>query len=195
MLNEVFVPGDDKIFSLGQVDNGTVDHSPTMEALFSPVAAVPKDIVAGLTADFYTPDRNNTGEEASLIMHYFDKAFYIQFPFYDHPSGERDRGWIFKLTLKGPTFYATLAISQLDHRSTRVVQRGSQTLALKGKIDYYAIALCELNPILKNLQVASGLAGLVDSIQALACMLQLIFFEVCSSRYVLAIVWNPIDLP
>jgi hypothetical protein len=119
--------------------------------------------------------------EASLLMQYLDHIFPLQFPFYKPSVSEGGRGWLLDLILRTrPLFHAVLSL-KLCH------MRSSQSLENLNKCDpdiledtdkHHTLALSELRSHIDGLELSTGSANVARKIEVLACMLQLVSFEV-----------------
>ncbi|KAM3084333.1 hypothetical protein ACMFMG_001561 [Clarireedia jacksonii] len=116
-------------------------------------------------------------DEASLLMHYLDHAFYSQFPFYSPSTDAGGRGWLVTL-LSGDqkVYYATIAFSQY-HRD---LKSSARRLSVIGsyqaveKIDYHWLALEQLQIYLREIHTRNESGRIIRNIQALTCNLQLV---------------------
>lgn len=120
-------------------------------------------------------------KEATLLMHYLDHVFYVQFPFYDSSAASNGRGWLFNLLMQDMSVYhAALALSQY-HRRSMTPKHGdiaSQTGLSQYDNEYYIRAHRELQDSISVGQMWSGTSGLIRCVPALTCSLYLLFFEV-----------------
>lgn len=154
------------------------DHVPNKTEVFtapdltSPYSAFKDDI----SRSFLNTSWINE-DEADLMMHYLDHVFYIQFRFYTPPVS-RGRGWLLSLlTCTKPLYHAALSLSAF-HRQSLLIDQGT--------IETNDVSLSELeryqNLTLKELQLFiqdhSALETPGGHIQILACIVQLISFEV-----------------
>lgn len=116
--------------------------------------------------------------EDTLFMHYLDQVFYIQYPFY---SNRRGRGWLFSILRRAKSAYhAALALSQY-HQHLTLPQDNSIASSLdylRGKDGHYDLALREMQISIAKSHMWSGTSGLIRSVEALTCTLQLLFWEV-----------------
>ncbi|TGO40574.1 hypothetical protein BHYA_0035g00480 [Botrytis hyacinthi] len=119
-------------------------------------------------------------QEASLMMHYLDHVFFIQFRFHT-PSLSSGRGWLLSLLTKTkPLYHAALSLSAFHRQSLLLEQESGQA-----EIDYlhelqhhYDLALKGLQDFIQtNNKNASEQGAFDGNIQILACMIQLISFE------------------
>lgn len=119
-------------------------------------------------------------QEASLMMHYLDHVFFIQFRFHT-PSLSSGRGWLLSLLIRTkPLYHAALSLSAFHRQSLLVEQESGQA-----EIDYlhelrhhHDLTLKELrNFIQSNNKNVSEQGAFDGNIQILACMIQLISFE------------------
>lgn len=133
------------------------------------------------SARLLTSFQNRSAEEATLLMHYLDYVFFIQFPFYDDSFSSTGRGWLFTLLAgEESTYSATLALSNCLPRSSHIQMQmaanGESHLKVNNK--YYTSALRRLQLSLAEAPNWSASVRFSRSLQATTCMLQLIFFEV-----------------
>ncbi|ESZ90633.1 hypothetical protein SBOR_8983 [Sclerotinia borealis F-4128] len=119
-------------------------------------------------------------QEASLMMHYLDHVFFIQFRFHI-PSLSSGRGWLLSLlTRTKPLYHAALSLSAFHRQSLLLEQEGGQA-----EIDYlhelqhhHNLTLKELQNFIQTHNRNASEQGVFDgNIQILACMCQLISFE------------------
>ena len=112
--------------------------------------------------------------ESSLMMHYLDHVFFIQFRFYAPSIATGGRGWLLSLlTQTKPLYHAALSLSAC------LAQEGGEA-----RTDYLQELERHHNLTLEELQLfiqahsehASTAFG--GNVQILACMVQLISFEV-----------------
>jgi hypothetical protein len=125
--------------------------------------------------------QNNSTEEATLLMHYLDHVFFIQFPFYDNSFSTPGRGWLFALLTGEESLHsATLALSQCLPRSSHIQMEipTNEEPHPKSNNKYYTSALCRLRLSLAEAPNWSASTRFSRSLQATTCILQLIFFEV-----------------
>ncbi|CAD6439239.1 64585307-f8cb-4a19-bfa8-82eaea6783ff [Sclerotinia trifoliorum] len=119
-------------------------------------------------------------QEASLMMHYLDHVFFIQFRFHT-PSLSSGRGWLLSLLIRTkPLYHAALSLSAFHRQSLLLEQESGQA-----EIDYlhelrhhHDLTLKELrNFIQTNNKNVSEQRAFDGNVQILACMIQLISFE------------------
>jgi hypothetical protein len=128
-------------------------------------------------------DRACSHTEDTLLMHYLDHVFYFQYPFYQPCEGE-GRGWLLSMLRRVKSAYhATLALSECHKHSTypsnTVVSASLDHFRAKG--GHYDSAIRKMQDQIGGLKPWSGNSGLVHSVEALTCILQLLFWEVCST--------------
>lgn len=129
------------------------------------------------------------GNEANLMMHYLDNVFYIQFRFFTPSVQAGGRGWLLSLlNHTKPLYHAAISLSAF-HQQSLISQQGAD----QAQIDYFHQLELHHNLTLEELQwfirahtestsLGKGFGG---KVQILACMVQLISFEV---RYLFTIV-------
>ncbi|KAI9149649.1 Trichothecene biosynthesis transcription regulator TRI10 [Paramyrothecium foliicola] len=116
-------------------------------------------------------------KETSLLMHYLDVVFPLQFPLHDR-SYEGKREWLLAiLTSSRSVYYATLSLSLL-HKESRLDD--FESVWQSERTRYYILAVQEFQQLLDQLDTAAGIAKLKGNIHALASTVQLISIEVNS---------------
>jgi len=116
-------------------------------------------------------------DEADLMMHYLDHVFYIQFRFYK-PAVSRGRGWLLSLlTCTKPLYHAALSLSAF-HRQSLLIDQGivqTDSMTLRELEWHHNLTLKELQLFIQD---HSAVDNPGRHIQILACIVQLISFEV-----------------
>ena len=118
--------------------------------------------------------------EDILFMHYLDQVFHIQYPFY-HSATRQERGWLFSILMRVKSAYhAALALSEHHRYSTLPQKSGfaNNLGSLQAKGGHYDLALREIQLFIGQSHMWTGTTGLVRRIEALTCILQLLFWEV-----------------
>lgn len=114
--------------------------------------------------------------EASLMMHYLDHVFFIQFRFHTPSISAGGRGWLLSLlTQTKPLYHAALSLSAC------LAQEGgeAQTDYLQELERHHNLTLRELQVFIQaHSQDVSTRLAFSGNVQILACMMQLISFEV-----------------
>ncbi len=127
--------------------------------------------------------------EDELFIYYLDVVFYVQYPFFDS-SHKQSRTWLFSILKRARSAYhAMLAVSERHKQSTT---ESSLHWLISNQPNYYDIAVREMELIMGDYSSMSGTAGLTCCTEALTCILQLLFCEVC--RYPWRIVTLIVDL-
>ncbi|KAF2443239.1 hypothetical protein P171DRAFT_496605 [Karstenula rhodostoma CBS 690.94] len=109
-----------------------------------------------------------------LLMHYFDRVFYLCCPFYPSTSSH-GRGWLFSILMrKSSVYHAALALSEY-HQATSSQQTSFQLMQGRGK--HYNLALQELQACIGNLCSGYENLCLEHNIEVLAAILHLLFYE------------------
>jgi hypothetical protein len=118
------------------------------------------------------------GVEDSLLMHYLDHVFYVQYPFY-HSGSRQGRGWLFSILRRAKSaYYTALALSE-HHQYSTLPQHGCISRSphrLRERGGHYDQALREMQLILATW---TGNLDLSRNIDILASILLLLFWEVC----------------
>lgn len=114
--------------------------------------------------------------EASLLMVYLDHGFPQQFPFYHPTLQQGGRAWLLPLlTSTKPVYYASLALGALYWRKS-LLGRESNSLARQLKQDEeqsLILALREFRLFMSEPMDTD------DCLSALACIMQMVAYEVC----------------
>ena len=130
--------------------------------------------------DYYLeePTLLRQDKEDMLLLHYLDEIFYTQYPFYSNPH-KQFRSWLFSIIRRVPSVYhATLALSECHMES--ITANCRITTKPKEK-DYYTLALHEVEVKVRECSSLSGRARLVQSLENLACISQILFYEVSTT--------------
>jgi C6 transcription factor Pro1 len=129
--------------------------------------------------------------ETILLMHYLDVIFPLQFPFYQPSTADGGRGWLLALLLQSrPLYDAALSLADWHWNATmrhdpvqRSLNRGETVeQGRENGFGYdkqlYVRAIAGLRSRIDILSQKGPDEGLKDSIEVLACIVQLIFLEV-----------------
>lgn len=117
--------------------------------------------------------------ETTLLMNYLDHVFPIQFNCYTPPVTELGRGWLLALlTRTKPLYHAALALSAFYMHSIllNTGRKISSDRQWEQMEMHYSLAFRELQPQITGLKDSPNLKS---AIETLACVIQLISFEVC----------------
>ncbi|KAH8812836.1 fungal-specific transcription factor domain-containing protein, partial [Xylogone sp. PMI_703] len=122
-------------------------------------------------------------EEDVLFMHYLDEVFFIQYPYY-HAFNNQGRGWLYSLLrCVKSAYYATLALS--EHHRYLTLQSNNRAVTTPHPRDnaiYYNLALQAMQLSIGESHNWSGATSLTQSIEALSCILQLLFRELLGTN-------------
>jgi hypothetical protein len=127
--------------------------------------------------------------EASLLMHYLDHIFPLQFPFYKPSVSEGGRGWLLDFILRTrPLFHAVLSLKLCHMQSSQSFENLNKCdpNLLEDIEKHHTLALSELRNHIDGLELSTGSANLSRKIEILACMMQLVSFEVSSGLILLS---------
>jgi hypothetical protein len=116
-------------------------------------------------------------------MHFLDVVFPLQYPMYKPSITQGGRGWLLSLLLNTkPLYHAALGLSAY-HKGTILLetsraQCGKTSISDEKK--HFAICLAEFQQAIKDVNhwVSEIAACPVNSLGIMACVVQLIFFEV-----------------
>jgi C6 transcription factor Pro1 len=122
--------------------------------------------------------------ESTLLMNYLDHVFPLQFNCYVPPVVELGRGWLLALlTRTKPLYHAALAISAFYMHSVILKTGRSRTRCMNNHWEamkiHHALAFQELQIQISASNHGEKVASLKESIEILACIIQLVSFEVC----------------
>ncbi|PVH69572.1 hypothetical protein DL98DRAFT_661621 [Cadophora sp. DSE1049] len=123
---------------------------------------------------------NHQGREATLLMHYLDVVFPLQFRFYRPLVSEGGRGWLLSMLLRTkPLYHAALSLSAY-HQSAVYTHPHTKTSdsILVDLQKHHSLALVELRKHIDRLSLEIGLSQMNTKVEILACMICLISFEV-----------------
>ncbi|KAF7908754.1 uncharacterized protein EAF01_004509 [Botrytis porri] len=123
---------------------------------------------------------NYHGREASLLMHYLDIVFPLQFRFYRPLASEGGRGWLLSILLQTkPLYHAALSLSAY-HQSATSSESGSKISdnILVDLQKHHCLALVGLRQHIDRLRLEIGLGRTKTKVEILACMIFFISFEV-----------------
>ncbi|KAK5064373.1 hypothetical protein LTR84_000206 [Exophiala bonariae] len=121
--------------------------------------------------------------EVNLVMYYFDHVFSRFAPWFKYSAAHDGRGWLLNLFLRSrPLLMAAICISACD-----------KAQFLLGPLShvpqpYHALEMQNLQAVasvrdhLDQLTLRSGLGQMAAAVEALACIIHLMFFEVCGFR-------------
>jgi hypothetical protein len=121
--------------------------------------------------------------EATMLMNYLDHVFPLQFNCYTPPVVELGRGWLLALlTRTKPLFHAALALSCLYMHSELMKKKQEQNRCIKAQWErmntHHALAFQELQVQISAIKDGAKDGNLQENIEILACIVQLISFEV-----------------
>jgi len=121
--------------------------------------------------------------EATLMMHYLDHVFAIQFPFYTPSSSGGGRGWLLSLLIRTkPLYHAALSLGAFHQQSLFKIgpaKREAQKDILQELEKHHQLTLRELQLFIQHENPsARSSADFSRNVQILACTVQLISFEV-----------------
>ncbi|CAD6441708.1 d1d0f868-bc7f-4041-9282-0bd0376a3ad6 [Sclerotinia trifoliorum] len=127
------------------------------------------------------------GGEAALLMHFLDNVFPLQYPIYKPEVAEGGRGWLLSLLLKTkPLYHASIGLSAY-HRGVvlRAKSYGGCTKpSIAEQEGHLAICLNEFQNAIRSAQNNTDCGSAVpeSSLGIMACVVQLIFFELFGVR-------------
>jgi hypothetical protein len=156
-------------------------HSSSSQSSFSPYEPyIPNidEVSSSLLSS--SSGRSPREVEATLLMQYLDYVFPRQFNCYTPPITALGRGWLLALlTSTKPLYHAALSLSTFTMHAVMLKTR--QKSYIKGYLEemkrHHALSYKELQAQIAEMN-ESETRCLKDSIQAVACILQLISFEV-----------------
>ncbi|KAH8592816.1 fungal-specific transcription factor domain-containing protein [Bisporella sp. PMI_857] len=129
------------------------------------------------------PSRNTFSSElrereASLLMHYFDSVFPLQYRFYNPSETETGRGWLLSLLSRTrPLYHTALSLSALHLQVLQTIQE-NEDQTRREQVDelfqHHDLALKELQSFIQLAEQNNDVRG---KVQILACIVQFISFE------------------
>ncbi|KAJ8066603.1 hypothetical protein OCU04_005650 [Sclerotinia nivalis] len=124
-----------------------------------------------------------TGGEAALLMHFLDNVFPLQYPMYKPEVAEGGRGWLLSLLLKTkPLYHASIGLSAY-HRGVVLREKsygGCTKPSIAEQESHLAICLNEFQNAIRSAQDSADCNSVLpeSSLGIMACVVQLVFFEV-----------------
>lgn len=121
--------------------------------------------------------------EASLWMHYLDKTFPHQFPFYKPTTEEGGRGWLFILVMQTePLYHAVLSIAAYHQHYELLCDIGEEAIVddcqrADEQLRLYNLALQKLQIYLDESISGSNRMSKPECLRLLACIVFLISLE------------------
>lgn len=119
--------------------------------------------------------------ELSLLMYYFDHVFPRLCPFFTYSAGDKGRGWLLSLFLRTkPLCAAAICISACDQAQFVLgplsdIPQPNHDLEMK-----HIQIVVDLRAHLAQLSQQTGASRMAVAVEALACVMHLILFEVCA---------------
>jgi hypothetical protein len=139
----------------------------------------PKDALLLTPQDELESCCTHDERDLNLLMYYFDHIHQRQFPFYKSSPSDIGRGWLLNLHLRTkPLLTATACLSACDQVQFK---RGPLTNTLQPYTELeeqHVMSLVDLQHHLERLSKVSGARRVAATVEALACIIQLILFEV-----------------
>lgn len=138
-------------------------------------------VIEGSDGDPKTFSIISEEQEADLIMHYLDHVFFIQFRFHTPSISAGGRGWLlYLLTRTKPLYHAALSLSAFHQQSLMLPERETaENEHLQELGRQHNLTLKELRVFIQaNNEAESAEGAFYRNVQILACVVQLISFEV-----------------
>jgi len=126
--------------------------------------------------------------EAGLWMHYLDRTFPHQFPFYKPTTKEGGRGWLFILVMQTePLYHAVLSIAAYHQHYELLCDLGNHDVIndcwrAGEELRRYNVALQKLQRYLDESISGRNRMSKPECLKLLACIVFLISLEVCKIR-------------
>lgn len=121
--------------------------------------------------------------EPTLLMHYLDSVFPLQFTCYTPPVTELGRGWLLALlTRTKPLYHIALALGAyyMQDALSKTNRKQCRQKFVEASEKHHAIAFRELQTQIAGLSCPTEMS-LRGTIETLACIIQMISFEVDQS--------------
>ncbi len=155
----------------------------------APAPAAPASLFSGraeVPAQLQTPatrtgsDFPYSESELSLLMYYFDHLFPRLCPFFVYSPGDKGRGWLLSLFLRTkPLCAAAICISSCD-QAQWVLGPLSDIPQPRHDLEMQHIQIVvDLRAHLAQLSEQTGASRMAVVVEALACIMHLVLFEVC----------------
>jgi hypothetical protein len=149
-------------------------HSNSGEALNKPA-----NTISASNRRNIVPETAIDEEEESLLMHYLDYVFPLQFRFYQPLPSTGGRGWLLSILLRTkPLYYAAITLSAY-HRQSVTCQRDTRIKCTLGDLlNRHIQAIKELRLFLEGFGPNSLPNTLPELVEIIACMALLVSLEV-----------------
>lgn len=153
-------------------------HTTSVDASMAPIPDNGKTLLGTLPA---------AAGEAALLMHFLDNVFPLQYPIYKPEVAEGGRGWLLSLLLKTkPLYHASIGLSAY-HRGVVLREKsygGCTKPSIAEQEGHLAICLNEFQNAIRSAHDSSDCSSAVpeSSLGIMACVVQLIFFELFGVR-------------
>lgn len=129
--------------------------------------------------------------DLDLLMYYLDHIHPRQFPFYRSRPSDIGRGWLLNLHLRTkPLFTATTTLSACDQAQFALGPLSNFPQPYEELEQQHVMSLIDLQDHLAVLSRKTGTSHMAATVEALACVIQLICFEVRISHYCLILGLN-----
>jgi hypothetical protein len=124
--------------------------------------------------------------EANLLMHYLDHVFPLQFPLYKPSVAKAGRGWLLNVIFRTkPLFYIVLSLGACHIQTSLHLENFNDNKSGSNILEdierHHTLAVSELRRHIDGLELFSTTGDVARKIEILACMMQLVSFEVSSS--------------
>jgi hypothetical protein len=135
--------------------------------------------------------------DLSLLMYYFDHVFPRLCPFFVYSAGDKGRGWLLSLFLRTkPLCAAAICISACDQAQFVLGPLSDMPEGTNHDLEVKHIEIVvDLRAHLAQLSQQTGASRMAVAVEALACVMHLIFFEVCTTMKTLfAYIFLPLTI-
>ncbi|KAH8805306.1 fungal-specific transcription factor domain-containing protein [Xylogone sp. PMI_703] len=122
--------------------------------------------------------------EATLLMHYLDTVFPLQFRFYDPSIEERGRGWLLYLLLQTkPLYHAACSLAAYHRQTMYCLGNGMQEacFTIEALNQQYSIAIVELRRYMAELLSPNRQRTLAENVQLLCSISLFVSIEAYTS--------------
>ena len=173
-VTSIMQPEDGRRNSLGPALATSPNGKPHDVADNGPTISAPDDSL--LSLPFVSDD-----DQTSLLMHYLDHVFPLQFPFYKSSIRNGGRGWLLSILMQTkPLYHAALSLAayhrQFEYsQGTTDIERCLQVEALQEK---HVMAITVLRQFLQRISSNGQDRSIIENVQLLCCMVLLVSLEV-----------------
>lgn len=125
-----------------------------------------------------------TESELNLVMYYLDHIFPRVAPFFQYSAADNGRGWLLNLFLRiRPLYTAVICLSACDKAQFVLGPLTDVPQPYHDLEMQHLQSVADLRDHLDQLATRTGASQMAAGVEALVCIIHLIYFEVCNSCF------------